>query len=428
MAGLAVLGMTACQKDNTGNGSENNNGNGQEQVNPSPNPGDKTPLAPEKQKENLIATAEALLDALDLDHWKADADWAIQAIQDISDINGKADDELDKWADAMEEAMYKYEKGDNWELTKVTVDLAKITGHFTENNGVFHREDANNLSIDINLAGEPVHAEFNANGYYDPMLFYVSERVYESYDYYGNEDGYQTYSNELWVAVPKVAELKITRSGKEFAVLKAEFSVKDVDGDKTMNPGKDEIGVKVSLAAAGYELAVNKLDYTPSNGAVEISFKKGNQRLLALSATAAYQFNEDLDFQPKSADVAIDLMGMTQVKGSMASYDKLMEAYDAVNKALKSGDEAAIDAAFANFEKCYDLGVYYDGGSLKQATVGFDYVVSEDGHNHVAVLIRFADGSTMAAEEFFSEENFSGLMNKAKAWLNKISEHFSNVD
>lgn len=426
LAAVAMLGVAACEKQNPGTDPKQPEGgevNPQPQPQPQPEP--EAALSPEAQQDKLIATAEALMDALDLDNWKADADWTLQTVQELADFNGRADADLEKWAKAVEEAMYEYTEGTDWRLTKTTVDLSKVTGHFTENNGVFHREPANNLSIDITLNGEPVHAEFNANGYYDPMLFYVSEREYNSYNEYGYVDGTYTNSHEVWVAVPKEAELKITRSGKDFAVLKAQFSLTDVNADGTMDPLNDKIGVKVSLAAAGYELAVNKLDYTPSNGAVDVTFTKGTQTILALNAKAAYQFGQEMNFTPKSADVAIDLMGMTQVKGTVASFDKLMEAYAKVNEALKGGDEATIDAAFAELEKCFDLGVYYDGGTLKQATVGFDYVAPEDGHNYVAVLIRFADGSAMAVDDFVSSDKFAGLVEEFETWLYKISNHFS---
>ena len=97
-----------------------------------------------------------------------------------------------------------------------------------------------------------------------------------------------------------------------------------------------------------------------------------------------------------------------------------------MNKASASQDYEAFKTALDKFEKSFGIGLYYDGTSNLQATLGFE-PMNEAGFNAIPV-IRFLDGTTVGVEEYFSEQNFGSVMQRIAEWGNGIAGYLGLMD
>ena len=102
----------------------------------------------------------------------------------------------------------------------------------------------------------------------------------------------------------------------------------------------------------------------------------------------------------------------------------LEETTNNITAAQIKGDENAFKDALAELEKLYGFGVYYDGGNTIQATIGFEPVFDEvDQYWTYNPVIRFADGTSYAVEDYFSQENFGDFANELMNWVNDLMDY-----
>ena len=230
---------------------------------------------------------------------------------------------------------------------------------------------------------------------------------------------------------------------------------------KALDPATDKLNITTSIKAGPYELKNVKINYLTDAAEVGIGFWNGSTQLVSLSVKEqghAFSriekedrneesfeawdadnnlfkvnyyyysyYNEPVgkvDAIPTAAQVEADILGKVQLKGT-ADINAVMEQMGKLNDDQLT--EAEFKKLVANLENAVSMEAFYNGGSKRQARLGFEPVV-ENNRRDVVPVIRFEDGSAYAlAEDFFSESNFGELITLARQWEDKVREYFNNL-
>ena len=370
-----------------------------------------------EQRSKLETVGKSFLQEVDVDHWKASADFLRKV---SSKFEGSEYDvsEMEDWAEDMENLLVSETYENPYTVTKVTARLSAIKGRFTEKGNRFVRSDSDDLSLVFTVDGEQVTMTFTAKERNDDLL--VADVTDDRY-------GERT---TVYVRVPRSADLVITRGSKPFFHISISLDVDDVDHDGCLTPDKDSFGLSVSCTLDEYSIELKQAEYASDHAVVSMVWSRGKQKLLAYEARAKYRVDydmkdwDDAEAEFLSADLSVDILGKVQLKGYIPDYAALEHwmdlAYDA------NDNEESFRKYVAEAEKCISVGVYYDGGKTLQATLGLEPYY-ETGYDYgrrgweVMPVIRFADGTSYSFESFFNEEEFSDLFEALEDWIAKIN-------
>lgn len=405
-----------------------------------------TKLTPDAQKSKIEETADALMSDLDLKVWQSEYDLVMNTVEEMQekDVDASAIEErfkaiVDAWTTATGEepgVVYTH-----------VAHLSELTGHFTENaNGAFDYEAANDLVITFFSGNKTISATASVTDRDEKILLNASFSSSYSEDGKVYESGDYTY-----MYVPEKANLGITVDGKSIASLEINLNYTDVNKDGQADQN-DKLDLGYAMTVGAYSLIIDQAEYATDNASVKMSFKRDNRLVLGVDAKAAakvvtYDPEKDgrsgAEVIPVSATVKVDLEGKIQVTGNLPSGEALQAAQEEMNKAYAAMDYEAFKKAVDKFEKSFGVGVYYDGSNALQATLGFepafyqggqadsdlngDGLINEQdsyGQSFTASpVIRFLDGTTYSVEEYFSQNNFSTLMQKIASWAGGIEEY-----
>ena len=384
-------------------------------------------LTPDQQKSKIEETADALMSDLDLKVWQSEYDLVNNTIQEMQDKDVDAS-VIEERINAIIDAWTTMTGEEPGVVYTHVAHLSQLTGHFTENaEGGFDYEAANDLAITIFSGGKTITATASVKDRDEKVL------LQESFNNGTDASGNQYHSGDYTYAyVPEKANLAIAVDGSSLASLEIRLNYTDVDknGEADQN---DKLDLGYTMTVGAYTFSIDQAEYATDNASVALTFSKDGKKVLSVDAKAAarieeIQYGNDArkEFVPVSADVKVDLEGKIQLSGSLPSYDVLIAAEEDMNKASASQDYEAFKTALDKFEKSFGIGLYYDGTSNLQATLGFE-PMNEAGFNAIPV-IRFLDGTTVGVEEYFSKQNFGSLMQRIAEWGDGIANYLGLMD
>ena len=398
-------------------------------------------LTPDAQKSKIEETADALMSDLDLKVWQSDYDLVMNTVAEMQEkeVDASAIEEyiqsiVDAWTIQTGETPH--------EVYETVIKLSQLKGHFTENaNGSFDKEDADDLQVTIFSGNKTITATASVKD--------RDEKIYMSSNGYASEN----YSEQetVYINVPEKASLGIAVDGKSIASLEIVLDFTDVNKDGKVSE-YDKFGLGYAMTVGAYTLAIEQADYATDAASVKMSFKRDGKLVLGVDAKAAakvvtYDSEKDgrngFEVIPVSATANIDIEGKIQLAGNLPSGEALQAAQEEIEKAYSNNDYEAFKKAVDKFEKSFGVGVYYDGTNTLQATLGFEPVKYDserpgwdlngdgvvDGQDvypggfTASPVIRFLDGTTYAVEEYFSEKNFSSLIQKILSWESGIEDY-----
>jgi hypothetical protein len=424
MAAAAVIATSSCEKINdffTGKTTDEKglvDDNGKK-------------LSPDQQKTKIDETADALMTDLDKSAWQNELDTVNSVLDEMGDkeIDSKV---IEEHMNAIIDAWISVTGEDPYTTTTTLAKLSDIKGHYTENKaGGFDFEEANDLQVTIVSGGKNITATFAAE--VSDAVITVSERY--------TQDANGRTEEIVKAYVPKKAALGLLVNGSTLASLEIRLNYADVNNDGYADEG-DKADLGYTMKVGVYTLTVDQADYATDKASVKMSFKKDGKLVVGAEANAAFKIESDQDGEfmvPISAKVNVDLEGKMQFVGTIPSYDVMVAAEDKLAKAQQANDYNAFSAALAELEKAYGFGVYYDGKNTLQATLGLEpykYEVTDEDVNgdgqvneqdHISgfganPVIRFQDGTSYTAEEYFSQERFGSTAEKVTKWATDILE------
>ena len=393
----------------------------------------------EEQANKIDATGEAFIQELDLNNWKATSDVVIPAILFMEN------DDIDMSEAPAPEIETKEEKVDVEKLVwtrTYTVDMSKAKGHYTINaEGKGSKESGDFKDFQIAFTTE-------GHNYVADIEFTNSDKtVLINYDEY--EAGYYNDENNQYVSCPGMI-----RKSSTYLVLPAKltgyFTVDNtkhftVEGNLSYNGVADPreltdlkavtINADLAVTAGDYALGLTKLSLAGGTFDEALTLKRNKKQLLELTSKAtglnvitgmkSGEDEEDLPYACDNAQVALDVLGQVQVKGNIKFNDLYNKYLSLATPELKNVEEA--NALLAQLEPYYNLNVYYDKGSVVQASVRAKAFENEEGNMDITAVINFQDGTSQAVPEFFTAENFGKTYAALEALVGKVQEYIQSM-
>lgn len=393
----------------------------------------------EEQANKLDATGEAFIKELDLDNWKATSDVVIPAILYIESDNIDMEDAPAPEIETREDKVDV--KNLLWTRT-YTVDMSKAKGHYTINaEGKGNKESGDFKDFQIAFTTE-------GHNYVADIEFTNSDKtVLINYD--EDETGYYNDENDQYVSCPGMI-----RKSSTYLVLPAKltgyFTVDDtkhftVEGNLSYNGVADPreltdlkavtINADLAVTAGDYALGLTKLSLAGGTFDEALTLKRNKKQLLELTSKAtglnvitgmkSGEDEEDLPYACDNAQVALDVLGQVQVKGNIKFNDLYNKYLSLATAEPKNVEEA--NALLAQLEPYYNLNVYYDKGSVVQASVRAKAFENEEGMMDITAVINFQDGTSQAVPKFFTGENFGKTYAALEKLVGKVQEYIQSM-
>lgn len=241
---------------------------------------------------------------------------------------------------------------------------------------------------------------------YDPSIGDYKETLYK--DYY-----------DVTVEIPETLTVAFKKNGKDYASVVLDFNVNiSEDGVDIEN---DRVAVSATVVFEGFELTVNKAAYNASTGVLESStvLKKDGKLIISEKVSAIGKVYVDSErWTAKKIDAEVDIMGLMQIKGTCPDANSIYNIIE--NSDPETAEEW--DEVVEKINKLFDLGIYFDGGSVMQAKLVLEPRFEEDDWGvwyDVEFAIVFNDGSRYLVEDYFNEDNFSGTVGEAESFVEK---------
>lgn len=415
----------------------------------------ETKYTAEQQQNKLDATGEAFIQELDLANWQSTVDLAVPGIMVLEEM--EFDEEYEP---EIETRTYDIDNAKKICHRTYQIDMTRIKGHFT---------------VDDDMIATPVEGDFNdfqlsftadEHAYVVDVKFTNSKKnvLMDTYEdttsgYYDEDNEWQNFEeryaldSKTFLVLPEKLEAYFTVDGSKSFSLVGTLTYDGPD-DLSEMPDFKTLSVKVGFAlnAGGYSMSLDQLSYNKGAAKEVFALKRNKKLLLEITSSATglglaeeeevvgvkspedgtpevdggYEGYDEEDsaletltmIQCEKAELAIDVLGQVQVKGYI-KYNALIEKYLDM-PAIESQEAAA--AWLATLKPYYDLSLYYDHGNSPQATI-VPAVVDQKG---IVPSIVFADGTSYAVEEFFTEDNFTKTVAALQALVTSVNEYFDS--
>ena len=399
---------------------------------------------PEEQKKVLEQTAIAVMDEVAASNFENVANLAEYLVEEYSEDNYDYSN-IEEWAEECYNALARtfikteveedyYDDGEwSWgwvyiyDHYKVVCAASNFTGKFEavkDTMGMWQYTEADDLSFHVQDAqGKPCVLRLSTSG--QTKLVHLFGEYDWVDDSYGNDVDTSYYDvNDWYVHIPEFLDITLTQDGDELAKVSYEVDLSSIEGDE-FDLSKDKLNMKAAIEFNGYSLVVDNCKYAPKNGtAVAANFKKGNNSLLALKASADIDVTNDGFNGSKNNKVEIDVMGVVQVKGVVDSdvYEILQEYDDAMYADSVADFRNHLD----RINELVDLNLYYYNSSTPAAKFELRLFESEDvdyeEYWYIEPVIVFNDETSYALGEYFNEEDFEKLLNAIEKLVNDYDD------
>lgn len=353
--------------------------------------------ASDEQKDKLETTTKTLVSEMDVDKWSGAIEYTKSVTNYVSSLEENYPGSMDAVYDWMDE-----NESD-------VVALSQMKG------GVF--EEVNHKLV------------FTSNGKSQlELIVYPSGKKASIVMSYG-PDGpkYQLPEKEVratspsstYVQLPSWIKVEVKEGDKTRLSCNTEISVVDKDKNGILDSEKDEITVSGTFILDDYTLTVSKMNMNASsNASVSFVLNKGSKMLMDISYVAKGGTLGD----PTSVTLNADFMGSVQIKGDIDSpnFSAAMEDCE------DSETEQELKIAVQRLNKTFNLGLYYDGGNNRQATLSFDVFQETDmtGEWYYSPVFTFGDGSSQTWDEFMDNEQMRSAVNAISNWMDEVLDYF----
>lgn len=371
-------------------------------------------LTPDQQKVKIEETANTMMDLLDKDQWEADYQEVNSTVKslDQKEINS---DNVSEYLKNITSLWESVRGEDPNQVAVLVAHLTDLKGHFTENaEGTFDIDgNYDDLSVTVYDGNVPVTVTFAARN-----------EAKTPFHYEDNDD-------DVTIYIPGTSTLSVAKNNKVIGSLEVRLDPKDVNGDGIINQD-DNIDVGYTVKVGVYTFDLTQADYATDHASVKASIYNGKKLVIGteLSAKYAYSFENTaegpaFEVTEAYAYAMVDLAGKTQIRFNLPDGLRVEELSKQLNAQYRDG--AAFKATLAEIEKLYGFGVYYDGKKTLQATIGFEAMSVNDEvageYWYANPVIRFADGTSYAVEEYFNEERFGNLANDIMSWIQDLQKY-----
>lgn len=290
-------------------------------------------------------------------------------------------------------------------------------GHWVETNKIWKRSDADDLSFTFyDKYGKTCVLSVVCSG--SETLAYICDIEDEDWNYvYNSNTGSYNYNiyvdnRHLYVKVPEHITVKLTQDGTELVSVTVDTEFSTASG-KEFDIENERFSVKTTAKVEAYTWTMDRLNYNTTNANVTATLTHNSVTLLTLKASADGSGNRDEVNELKSVNLEADVLGQLQLKGTCTdaiSYnDNLENAY------ANDQNESAFKRYVNNANALLALNLYYDGLSTRQAWLSLDVDKEDDywsdyTYYDILPVICFADGTSYAFEEYFTEDAFKSVI------------------
>lgn len=475
----ACFAFAACDELMSGgneNGSENTETPSLDQL-PDIGGGNKPTeeLTPSQQQAKFQSVGQELLEEFPAEKFQNLADIA-EAFDETYGYGDYDMSALEEWAENSANVSYSHNHQDRWEndgvgfcKTNTLILLSNYNGLFTfgASKVIVSPYDGTKAVFTVN--GKTYEAEITSRGkvtnaYFEYNSHYETQESYDTNnDGIINKDDWYSWTNETRVTlgVPEEINISFTENGTPLATVNAKFSINMTSDEFQFST--DAFAVEYSAVINGYELKMSKTGYDASSSKAQsmITLSNGSETLLTYIMSAdlhlktetssgaddqsSWTVKEVVVKKFENFNVALDILGQIQVKGTCKDLIKVIDEVNAIFEALsdydwETGDAKSVDEVAAQnhtneLNNLIDLGVYYDKGSNKQAGIEFEYYYEEihdsDGDYDYILhsrdlypIIVFNDGSKNRIEDFFTEQAFSKLIDSVEEFAESYETVF----
>lgn len=248
----------------------------------------------------------------------------------------------------------------------------------------------------------------------DYTKVHIAELDNTRWEWDGNNQIQRRY--EYVVAVPKTVGVTFTQGSTSLASAKVttNLSISGADVDLT----KDSYELTANIEACGYQIVVDKVQYTQGQKAyASTKVLKNGETLITLKAEAngKVQMDKNKVQLREAGRVAFnaDVLGKVQAIGEIKSVDKATNFIEAASDAESDEErQTAVD----NVNDQLNIGLYYDGKSTRQAYVKFNLTSyrnkSGEEYYKLAPAIFFSDDTSYSFDEYFDKTYFKTVIDK----------------
>lgn len=368
-------------------------------------------LTPDQQKVKIEETANTLMDLMDKEGWETEYNKVNSVVDAIGQKEINATD-ISTYLSGIISAWTSM-RGEDPQTVAITVaHLTDIKGHFTENaEGKFDFTEADDLAITVFDGTTPITVSF------------LAKDESKTPAHFADSD------DDVTIFIPGSATISVSLNNEVMGLLELRFNPKDMNGDGYITEA-DVINLSYTLKVGAYTFDLSQADYATDHASAKASISKGKQLIIGAEVAAKYNYTgspqdpENFTVNSCSVNAMVDLAGKMQMRFVVPDAVKLEEVSDKLTQAEAEENHGAFKAALEELEKLYGIGVYYDGKNTLQATIGFEQVLADDANYwDVIPVIRFADGTSYAAEEYFTQERFGDLAAEIQNWVADLMKY-----
>ena len=369
--------------------------------------------------------------------WDAVDEWGSEIFESLKENLGSTDKEQEKYS--WGEYNYFYTN------YRAVLMASNFTGHFTAANNKWTLTKANDLQfIFKDQHGKECVLKLETSG--NVKKVYIGN-IDDWVDYDYEDNGNQYVSNEyydrtqLTIGVPENIVVTLTQGGNQVAKTTLKVNLENLPNEK-FDISKNELTVSTLVELNnGYKFNFSQIAYnvsSKSSASFEISKNGKSLALVAFSSDLSdipscnidAFVNEDYDEDDfnnanmKNVYVKIDILGKVQIQGTLSDVRKYADYLDSAD--ANKDSEKQFKSYINQANSLLDLNLFYDGKSLKQATVKLEPFISEswDGRIYweVEPVLYFYDGSSYSTfEAFFNDKDFKSVIDTFKNLANRFA-------
>lgn len=369
--------------------------------------------------------------------WDAVDEWGSEIFESLKEDLGSTDKEQEKynWGE------YNY----FYTNYRAVLMASNFTGHFTAANNKWTLTKANDLQfIFKDQHGKECVLKLETSG--NVKKVYIGN-IDDWVDYDYEDNGNQYVSNEyydrtqLTIGVPENIVVTLTQGGNQVAKTTLKVNLENLPNEK-FDISKNELTVSTLVELNnGYKFNFSQIAYnvsSKSSASFEISKNGKSLALVAFSSDLSdipscnidAFVNEDYDEDDfnnanmKNVYVKIDILGKVQIQGTLSDVRKYADYLDSAD--ANNDSEKQFKSYINQANSLLDLNLFYDGKSLKQATVKLEPFISESWGGtiywEVEPVLYFYDGSSYSTfEAFFNDKDFKSVIDTFKNLANRFA-------
>lgn len=397
MALIASMAFVACDDSNDDEAGGEGGGGG-------------TPTTVANQKQQLEATAKALMAKVDAQDFREIADAFNTVNADNID-----DTDLEDWFDACKDACLISSTS-----TKVAhlYQASKFYAQFELQNGRWVKKSGTASGLQFIFNGYKLEA--TCSGKETPVHHEVFDD--ESYDY---RTGRETeYKNTF--SIPENVTVTLTKDGRQLVktVVNTKLTINSSDGE--VHIGRDNGEVTTTVNVNNYIFIVEKALFNggaSANASASAKFMKGEETLITFEAKGYGNTTDEDDPEVGSVSVDADFLGQVKVKGTISSVRKVSDFLDAAD--YNDNNEELFKQNIDNANKLIDLWLYTNGQKcayLQYYPFGYSGYGREEWEYEEVIMFPGDDSGYETFEDYFDEDVFRGVIDTFESLVDDFDE------